>query len=167
MRTMKFSNETDNSIRWGSAVADVSYDMWQDIRDTAKDRFGFDSDEYIESGAKICLGLSLNHVIDHLRMEGLSINNSIRMLNAHGAVHPEAGWVYCDMQPGNEQSYLVNDWIKQHEGNYDVLFVHSCNPGKFSLPRAKSTIVYPRDTFDSNAMGRGLMYGKNEMFSIV
>jgi hypothetical protein len=89
------------------------------------------------------------------------------MLNAHGGNHEKGGWVYCDFELGNEKSYRVLDWIREHDGKYDVLFVNSCNPGRVVLPSAKSLIVYPKNSFDSNALMRGLYYGGDEAFCVV
>ena len=153
MRTIEFNGKTnENFLKWNSAIVDVSYDMWQDIREDAIRRYGYETDEYIEKGVMNCLEMVLDNISDYLKREGYLFSDSIRMLNAHGTNHQTAGWIYCDLEPGNEKTYSVQEWIRKHEKNYNVLFVNSCNPGNAVLPAVRSTIIYPRSIIDSNAV---------------
>lgn len=168
MRTIEFNGKTnENFLKWNSAIVDVSYDMWQDIREDAIRRYRYKTEEYIEKGAMSCLEMVLNNISDHLKREGYLFSDNIRMLNAHGANCQTAGWIYCDLEPGNERTYSIQEWIRKHEKNHDVLFVNSCNPGNAVLPTSRSTIIYPKGITDSNAVRRELYKGDTDAFSIV
>jgi hypothetical protein len=168
MRTIEIYQKTSKRILgWDSATVDVSYDMLQDIKEEAIRRFNYNSEDYTERGAISCLEITLYNVAEFLKRGGVFPKNNIRMLNAHGAEYSDGSWIYCDFKPGDKHSYWVQEWINEYQGHYEVLFINSCNPGKHILSPAKSTIIYPRDKFDSNAMARELFREKNETFLIV
>ncbi len=61
---------------------------------------------------------------------------------------------------GTDAVKRVQDWIDEHDGRYDALFVQACNPAGVEVNTKKSFLVYPVAINDSQeillaSMGMG------------
>jgi len=68
-----------------------------------------------------------------------------RTLVAHGG-QIKGEYMFADSDDNNRGRTVwtpVEDWINQHDGLYDALYIACCNPGNVMLKPRKSFIVYP------------------------
>jgi len=73
---------------------------------------------------------------------GLKIPQTMRMLEAHGSSDEEK-YSFTDLIDGKRIWTPVQEWIDQHDGKYDALYICVCNPANYQLPPAKSLLIYP------------------------
>jgi hypothetical protein len=63
------------------------------------------------------------------------------MLESHGFSDGDQ-FLYSDLVDGKLEWYPVEDWIREHDGRYPVLYISVCNRGESVLEPCKSTLVY-------------------------
>jgi hypothetical protein len=65
----------------------------------------------------------------------------IRVLEAHGATTAN-DLLYTDQIERRTVYHKTTDWIREHESNYDALYLAVCNEKGLTLPPSKATLVY-------------------------
>jgi len=87
---------------------------------------------------------------------GLEIPQTMRMLEAHGG-SDQRRYLFTDMNSNKRIWTPVQEWIEQHDGQHDVVYVCVCNPAGYTLPAAKSILVYPA----TKLIGTDIFYQAN------
>jgi len=78
-----------------------------------------------------------------LQRLGFGYPATIRMLESHG-VEQAREYVYTDLRDGELRPLRVEDWIEEHDGQYECLYVSVCNVSNHKLSARRSILVYPQ-----------------------
>jgi hypothetical protein len=70
--------------------------------------------------------------------------NSIAILDAHGHLVRKK-WKYKEAGLLWNRKRSVQEWVDEHEGKFDVLFLRCCNPGHITLKSEKSALIWASD----------------------
>jgi hypothetical protein len=81
---------------------------------------------------------------------------TIRMLEAHGYSDQENGFQFADLENDKLIWQPVDEWIDEHEGDYDALYISCCNEGEIELSPRKSMLIYPLSKHSGSNLIRGL-----------
>ena len=82
----------------------------------------------------------LLYIYEYIR--GKKSLSKIAIIDAHG-YDINDNWCYQD-----DNRYIpIQNWIKNNDGDYGVLFIHACNPGNYCIYSDKSLVVAPRTYF--------------------
>lgn len=80
---------------------------------------------------------------DFLYFKGFDWAKSIRMLNAHG--NSNGGTFRYVHYPKDRLRWgKVEDWIEEHDRNYDALVIVSCNTAGVELQSRNAVLMYPQ-----------------------
>lgn len=73
-------------------------------------------------------------------LKGQDEHTSTAVLCAHGYYNADGVWVYND----KTKAHKVDDWVRNHDGEYDVLLLFVCNADEARLqPARRSVVVVP------------------------
>ncbi len=146
------------TIRTPLGEIDLSYDWKQyfrketdrvigkSIREIASKR-GLNPAEIIDERVNAIMQLNLEEAARYIERSGFPRPRSMRMLLAHGDSWDNSDkgvFVYYEVNAnGTETVKRVQDWIDEHDGRYDALFVQACNPAGIEVNTRRSILVYP------------------------
>ncbi len=68
---------------------------------------------------------------------------NLRILAAHGDSSKEYGKDIYIYEESSEIGESVQEWIDNYDGDYDGLFIFSCNPAGVEVNSSKSFVIYP------------------------
>lgn len=74
----------------------------------------------------------------------------IAILMAHGE-EINKKWYYYN----EDKAFSVQSWINKVDGEYKVLIINSCNPGKNIIKSKKSPLLMPNETYSGLSLRRG------------
>ena len=114
-------------------VVDISNEFLKSYRSTLEE--GETLDGKLRGFADIDLGAVRRLML----RENYPEPRSIRMLDSHCGSKGRT-FVYFDEGPKDPK--LIQTWLDEHDGNYNVLYVAGCNPGKVKLQPRKSFLIY-------------------------
>jgi len=146
------------TIRTPLGEIDLSYDWRQyfrkeidriignSIRDIAL-KGGLNPSEMIDERVNAVMQLNLEDASRYIERSGFSKPRSARMLLAHGDSWSDTkgtDFIYHEVNvDGTEAVKRVQDWIDEHDGRYESLFVQACNPAGVEVNTRRSFLVYP------------------------
>lgn len=108
---------------------DISADMLSQLLKRADSVHGYNPTEGLRRNFK----RKMEAIALCIRRKEYSSPRNIRILNAHGNVRNGVHHYY-ETQNGTRTAYSVEDWIAKHEGDYDALYLHTCNDPKKPQP---------------------------------
>jgi|SRR3989344_1231861 len=150
-------------IRTKLGNVDLSYDWKQyfrgevdrviggSIRDMAS-KAKIDPQILIDGRVKDILQLNLEESVRYIERHGLPRVNSVRMLMAHGDSwkDTQSDFVYHEVnEDGSDSIKRVQDWVNEHDGEYEALFVQACNPAGVDIHAQRSFLIYPQNVNNS------------------
>lgn len=124
------------SISYRNSTVDIAEDIYTGYASTSASKF--QTANKLRSFSEI----DYQSVASIMAMEGYALPSSMRMLEAHGNAK-NGRYLYSDVLAGERIWNPVDEWIKQHEAHFDVLYICVCNKGRITLPPAKSFLIYP------------------------
>ncbi len=72
------------------------------------------------------------------------------ILSAHGDSRNHK-WYYSD----GDKDFLVQSWINNMDGNYKLLILNVCNPGRHEVSSKKSALLLPNEIYSGIRVARG------------
>ncbi len=136
------------NTRYGITV-DISEEL---IKDYQQDLHGFHS---LAHKLDIFAELDATYLRNFLIYRNYqNIYGSIRMLEAHANSKTKHGFMYADLEHEQLIWNPLTDWLNQHDGKYDILYIACYNEGKIELPKRTSTLIYPIGIYNGEALIR-------------
>ena len=141
------------------------YGITADLSDELVEKYAKDVESFPNLSRKLEVFAELdgNYLRDFLQKNRGMILPTIRMLESHGNSSPKSGYLYTDLVNDQLIWHPVNEWLDQHDGKYDVLYVSVCNPGEIDLEPRISTLVYPLGLYKGEDLG---LYSLGELAEI-
>ena len=149
-------------------TVDTFYPITVDISDEfikkySKDLQGYRSlPQKLENFAKLD-NMYLRHFLE---VNEKPNTGQIRMLESHGNSLTERGFLYSDLIDNELVWTPVDDWLKKHDGKYNILYVSSCNLGEIKLEPRISSVVYPVGRFRGDDLAK-FYYGNKKRVNLI
>lgn len=136
-------------LQLGFGVVDVSHDVYQQYLDEGKSK-----EINGDIAAREIVNRTVLGVINYMERIGYERPSNVRCLDAHGTsslgFNTNSGEAYYDYFDIKADSHLsgrnynpINEWIREHDGKYDVLIIFPCNDGHVFIEPRKSFLIYP------------------------
>jgi hypothetical protein len=128
-----FRNETNRVI--GNAIREIA------------SKGGLNPAKIIDERVDAIMQLNLEEAARYVERNGFPKPRSVRMLLAHGASWNDTegtDFIYHEVNAdGTEAVKRVQDWVDEHDGKYNALFVQACNPAGVEINTRRSFLVCP------------------------
>jgi hypothetical protein len=146
------------TIRTPLGEVDLSYDWRQYFRNEINrvighaireiaSKGGLNPAEIIDERVDAIMQLNLEEAVRYVERSGFPKPRSVRMLLAHGNSWNDTegtDFIYHEVNAdGTEAVKRVQNWVDEHDGKYNALFVQACNPAGVEISTRRSFLVYP------------------------
>ena len=132
-------------------TVDISADLREDYRRIIS-KFIYTTDiDLLDEKIILMTENDLKTVIQLMRRNNYSRPRDIRMLFAHGNSF-DGKLMFVEILNKQKIWTPVDQWLDEHDGKYDALYVTPCDPDSVKIKPRKSFVVYPLslNNFKSN-----------------